>query len=60
MDKAFVKLKGFLLYCRVLNLCRSCLKGVPLYNEVDKCGPLLYYSLPSGSNVILRRGTKYA
>ena len=40
MEKALVKLKGFLLYCEVFNLCRSFLKGVLLYTKVCKLLPV--------------------
>ena len=36
MEKAFVKLNGFPLYCGVFNLCRSFLKGLLLYNKADQ------------------------
>ena len=52
MEKAFIKLKGFLLYCGVLNLCRSFLNGILSYNKVDKCCQLPY-SLPLGSSANL-------
>ena len=55
IEKALVKLKGFLLYYGVFSSCISFLKRVLLYNKVDECCPLPY-SLPSESSANLTVG----